>query len=601
MQQQQLVQIGRYTNNAALQTVVSCQLVQWKKLLGSPSSQTITLSGERDIGSFVCIDSTAFPDTSTLTIKLPASSKIVGNTRPITLLFVDTNSVDISTTKTITLIIDGDDSVNDKICLNLIGILTSFQSNTPQSLPATAQMGLINGMKIAIRAAGGGSGSWFASGRIADVPQFGDTSEIVDAPTFTAGTYRLFGYATAMSGDGKTFAVGYSTDLVSAPSLVDVNSVIVFTRANATDDFLFSSGVILDVSNISLGLNYRFGGNLSLSTDGGFLVVGCDQFDHPNDSGKVFVYKKLSPTSWSSTPASLVSTSPATGEHYGDDVAISGDGTCVIVGSPRYFTGGTSRGAVYVYWQTDASANTWSAGFLITLASVTNDFFGVDVAISDDKKYLLAGSFGWDNGVAGNNYYGKITVVYNAVPGFATNVWTNSTVIDPISDFGLTYASTDYTGLRVTMSKDGLTLATSAVKRDTDGFADAGVIFVYQRTGLNAWGNPTMIKAPDQTNSNLFGVLLMLNSDGTILTVSAVGPTGRGGVYIFQKTNVGVNTWTAGSKFYMNGAVDGDFTLDPFFYRSGFLCVDDSGLNGVVGSFLHNSRVGTANIFRVDP
>jgi len=102
---------------------------------------------------------------------------------------------------------------------------------------------------------------------------------------------------------------------------------------------------------ISDDINDNFGSDIALSGDGRKLVVGAMLWDNnENDNqGGVFTYN-WEGDSWSQVGSVLYDTSVGTGNRYGRSVALSGDGSILVVGVSTWDGSvGLDQGAVYTY------------------------------------------------------------------------------------------------------------------------------------------------------------------------------------------------------------------------------------------------------------
>jgi len=216
-----------------------------------------------------------------------------------------------------------------------------------------------------------------------------------------------FGMSVALSGDGSTLAVGAPFEF-SAATGIDGNqadnsassagAVYVFTRSGAT----WSQQAYVKASNTDMG--DEFGLSVALSGDGSTLAVGAafedsaatgidgNQADNSaSNAGAVYVYTR-SGTTWHQQ-AYVKASNTGTGDVFGWSLALSADGTTLVVGARLEASvatgiggsqgdGAFGAGAVYVYTR---SGTTWSQWAYVKASNThKGDEFGFCIALSAD-------------------------------------------------------------------------------------------------------------------------------------------------------------------------------------------------------------------------
>ncbi len=250
--------------------------------------------------------------------------------------------------------------------------------------------------------------------------------------------------------------------------------------------------------------NGDFFGVVAISRDGSTIVVGAPQ-QGLSAHGKVYV---LHGTSFA-TQTILTASDGANGDLFGDSVAVSADGSVVVVGSPNARNGssvGHAHGAVYVY--TGAS---WGTQTKLSASDATIDaHFGRAVAISDDGATIAAGAPGW-NGSATN--MGKAYVRTGAS-------WATETGL--VASDG---AHNNEAGIAIAISASGAIVAIGAFGK------------AYARSGAS-WATETKIIPTSPAAGFFFGLAIALNADGLVLAVgdnsgNGVFPNGTGAAFIY--------------------------------------------------------------------
>jgi hypothetical protein len=339
-----------------------------------------------------------------------------------------------------------------------------------------------------------------------------NTGEAGTADSFGEGDQ--FGFSLALSGDGNTMAVGALTEDGATRgingnqadnSAASAGAVYVFTRTARA----WSQQAYVKSSNLDAG--DLFGYAVALSRDGSLLAVGA--FDEDGSTRQV---------------------------NGPDDNRASGSG------------------AAYVFTRTDGL---WSQqAYLKPSNGEAQDAFGVDVALSDDGSTLLVGSLDEDCAATGVNPPGcdsdwrddlSMGAAYVFVRSGGT--WTQQAFLKS-SNIG----PNDTFGERLTLSGDGSVAAISASVedgsargingKDDDAAIDAGAVYLFTRTGTT-WSQQAYIKGSNTEAFDQFGGSVSLDRSGRLLVVGAPGEDGgsaanpsdnsvaeAGAVYVFSLT-----------------------------------------------------------------
>jgi len=231
-----------------------------------------------------------------------------------------------------------------------------------------------------------------------------------------------FGVSVALSGDGNTLAVGAIFEDSSTVGVngtpdegaADSGAVYVFTRSAG----VWSQQAFVKASNTGAGDGFGF--SVALSGDGDTLAVGAPQEDSsttgvnstPNEgaasSGAVYVFTRGAGV-WSQQ-AYVKASKSRTNDQFGHSVALSGDGSTLVVGAPlepSSTTGvnstpdelATSSGAAYVF---SRSAGVWSQQAYIKAPNTgAIDLFGWSVAVSGDGDTVAVGAIDEDSSTTG--------------------------------------------------------------------------------------------------------------------------------------------------------------------------------------------------------
>jgi N-acetylglucosamine kinase-like BadF-type ATPase len=260
-----------------------------------------------------------------------------------------------------------------------------------------------------------------------------------------------FGYSVSISGDGTTALVGAYGD---ADNGYNSGSAYVYRLAKGVWEetkLLASDGARDD----------DFGKSVSISGDGTTALVGA-AFDEDNgaSSGSMYIYSLVG-SAWEETK--LIASDGASGDHFGDSVSISGDGTTALVGAWGDNDNGSFSGSAYIYELVDG---VWEETKLLANDGTSDDKFGIYVSISSDGSTALVGVNGDDD----NGPFSGSAYIYK--PSWLSGVWEESKLL--ASDG----ASDDDFGKSVSISSDGTTALVGANGDDDNGtFSGSAYIF----------------------------------------------------------------------------------------------------------------------------
>jgi len=231
----------------------------------------------------------------------------------------------------------------------------------------------------------------------------------------------------------------------------------------------------------------------------------------------------------------------ANGDLYGYRVAISGDGTKVVVGShaEEASTGSGHRGAAYIYTLSDGS---WSqtAKLLASDQSGTNASFGVSQAMNSDGTKVIIGAQaqgGW-----GAAY------IYTYSSGSWSQEGSTLLASDKQAD--------DQFGQSVSMNSDGTRVIVGAFW-EAEGGSTAGAAYVFAYNGTS-WAQEDKLVASDAQSGDWFGEAVSMSSDGTRVVVGArLEASSKGAAYVF---NFSSGSWDTGTKIPVpSDIVAGDY------------------------------------------
>jgi len=309
-----------------------------------------------------------------------------------------------------------------------------------------------------------------------------------------------------------------------------------------TYDISQSSGTIHQFGSDIDGENAwdESGRTIALSRDGSTLIVGAPlNEDNGENSGHVRIYKR-SISEWVQVGESIVGKSSH--DTFGHSVAISSDGTIVAVGATGGTTGGTKSGYVSVY-RMDVSSNEWIQVGVDLKGDKKGDLFGYSLALSDDGKILACGATEEDNGGAYSPGYVRIFELDDSGNNF-TKVGSD---IRGEQDG-------DFLGASVDLSIDGSILACGAPYNNANR-PNSGLVRVFHRE----YSNWVPIGGDILGDGGFFNVgfekignSVALNGHGNIVAVGSVMNTDEFHARAFELRCTSTPTPSPGIIFYDN-------------------------------------------------
>jgi len=323
-----------------------------------------------------------------------------------------------------------------------------------------------------------------------------------------------FGFSTSMSGENI---------IVGAPNKDDGGSdsgaAYVFIRYE--EEFYWGELKKITASDAQAG--DEFGTSVAISGD--YAIVGAHYQDSGgSDRGAAYIFNKdLGGTENWGEVKKLTASSAQDLDEFGTSVAISGD--YAIVGAQYEDSGGTSSGAAYVFYRDQGGADNWGQVVKLTASDAeAGDEFGSSVAIDGD--YVVSGAIGEDSGGTDR---GAAYIFYRNQGG--TDNWgevLKLTASDP----------EDQDAFGGSVAIDGEFVVVGAFYEDGDEKNNRGAAYIYGRNsgGQDVWGQVIKILASDAGDGDNFGFSVAIEGNFVVIAVpyeETEGNTDRGAVYIF--------------------------------------------------------------------
>jgi hypothetical protein len=265
-----------------------------------------------------------------------------------------------------------------------------------------------------------------------------------------------FGAAVALSASGTTALIGVPHDDLVGPS--SQGSARVFIRTSS-----WVEAMPLIASDGEGG--DQLGSSVALSADGTLAILGApfDQHSGRTAAGSVRTYRLVT-GSWV-PEGTLTAPVPANDDQFGAALALSSDGTRLIVGAPTRSSTSPARmsaGAAMVFVR---SGTSWTfEAELAPPARLAFDAFGTAVAISGDGAIALVGAPG--------DAFGPRVGAVHAFRRMGT-AWTYEGDVVPADAM-----EEDAFGFEVALSLDGTRAVLGVASDDVDGVPNVGSVRV---------------------------------------------------------------------------------------------------------------------------
>jgi len=210
--------------------------------------------------------------------------------------------------------------------------------------------------------------------------------EVTTVTASDTRTYEYFGMSIALSGD--RLVVGATGEDISG---LNAGKVYVYDWNSTTSVY----DEVLQLTASDAQDHDWFGVSVALSGDGNRLVVGAHGVDTAGvNAGKVYAYDWNGTTSVYDEVAQLTASDAQDHKWHGSSVALSGDGSRLVVGACGADTPGVEAGKVYVYgWNSDTSVYDEVAQLTASDAQASA-WFGRSATVDGDR--LVVGACGDD-------------------------------------------------------------------------------------------------------------------------------------------------------------------------------------------------------------
>ena len=289
-----------------------------------------------------------------------------------------------------------------------------------------------------------------------------------------------------------------------------------------------------------------FGASIALSSDGSTVLVGAPR-EYRQHTGAAFVFVR-SGSMWSQQ-AELQDSEISRYEEFGASVALSADGNTAAIGSP----GDNDHGAVSVFTR---SGSSWSEQTKLVAdctsecanqgTGETSGLFGVSVGLSSDGNTLIAGA-PYDETSEGAYDEGAAWVFTRSGPSWTQQAQLVGDCTSGCTNEGSGESAYGYFGNAVALSGDGNTAVIGA----PDDESGIGASWIFARSG-SSWSEQSKLVADctsscanegtGESGSGDFGNSVAVSEDGsTALIAGDYDSSGKGAAWIFTSSGA---SWT---------------------------------------------------------
>lgn len=276
--------------------------------------------------------------------------------------------------------------------------------------------------------------------------------------------------------------------------------------------------------------NAWLGYSVAMSSDGNTLIAGANA-DSPGGNfqqGSATVFVRSGNT-WSQQQV-LLKSDGATGDQFGENVAISRDGNTVIIAA-KYDAVGSNiqQGSATVFTR---SGSSWTEQQILTQSGGTGgDKFGTCALSGDGNTAIVTCR---EDTISASAQGSAIVFTRSG------NTWTEQqTLVHPSA------AASDRFGYAVVISDDGNTAIITCPDRDVGGNVNQGSAVVFTRSG-NTWSHQQTLTQSAGAANDAFGFSAALSADGNIALIGVRfadvnTKSNQGAAVIFTRSG---NTWT---------------------------------------------------------
>jgi len=334
--------------------------------------------------------------------------------------------------------------------------------------------------------------------------------------------------------------------------------------------------------SINFGFTENTTSTIAITSDGSKIVVGAHEKDETTTrQGVVYVYTRTNET-WSA--ATKITGENEASSFFGVSVDISADGNYIIAGAPGKNQASDDEGAAYIYRWTGSS---WSQYTKIVGQDEDNAYFGSSVAINSDGTRVVVGALAKNEAtVASGDDQGAVYIFDRT----GTNTWgTYTNKITTGEDGGVN----DFFGSCVDISADGRYIIVGSPNDTINGTAvidHQGSAFIFKKVGGSLWEQQAKLVGKPEQNAH-FGCSVKLSSDGTKALIGSrsedVNENDQGAAYLYTRTG---ETWGEKTRFVGDSKYNGQFGTSCGITSNGSTLLIGARYEGVAYVFTRGDR-----------
>jgi len=341
-----------------------------------------------------------------------------------------------------------------------------------------------------------------------------------------------------------TSSPGLLSNATRYPSFMPININTSFSPSSASSTvptILLNSSLFFSSQIIAGEDEFQYAGaSVSMTPTGSHIVIGMKE---AYETGMVRVYARDGDYFSSLGADSMFGELP--GDEFGSAVAISDDGTRVVVGARSSSSSGKRKNGVVKVYQYSKSLASWLQIGDAIEGLEDLERFGFDVDISSDGLRIACAS------PKGNGGRGSVSV-YDFNPRVGWNLVGEVLVGTNVKDMA---------GFSVSLSSDGSVVAVGAISASLNGLERCGSVTVYTLDANRTWVRSGQVLTGIMDNAQ-FGYSLELSGDGKRLVV------GSNGYSTSDQSNVGsCEVFEYNQRWAQIGAVFGDKNEEEAGYQ----------------------------------
>jgi hypothetical protein len=264
-------------------------------------------------------------------------------------------------------------------------------------------------------------------------------------------------------------------------------------------------------SSASNTIDPEFGFSVAMSADGTTVLVGAPGV-HGN-AGAAYIFHSSAAGSWSSSGKPTATLTKQGAFLFGFAVALSPDGTTAFVGAPGTGSGFPPAGAIYVFHTSAEDAWATSSSPKARLTATNGTFVGIALALSGDGTTAVAGAPFLTATSKGGAY------IFQAS---SESTWAPTSTPTATLRNGAQSVNDQFAGTAVAISGDGTTVLVS-----DSGNLHGGGAYLFHSSAENPWLSslaPTSILSdPHSGTDDSLGNAVALSADGTLALLGAPG------------------------------------------------------------------------------